>query len=93
MGIALFRSRTVVGTATGAVAGLAVGLGISVAGSPPAVASPLPTFDGCDELLRWYVDRALPYVGPYGLGGGPIVYGAMEGDVDFSAQGSGSAVS
>jgi len=30
----------------------------------------LPAFDGCDELLDWYVEKALPLVGPWGFGYG-----------------------
>ncbi|HEU4515215.1 MAG TPA: beta-propeller domain-containing protein [Nocardioidaceae bacterium] len=40
--------------------------------TPPAAAAELETFDGCDDLLRWYVDAALPHVGPWGLGGWPV---------------------
>ncbi|MGH3509958.1 MAG: beta-propeller domain-containing protein [Nocardioidaceae bacterium] len=40
-------------------------------GSPPApvlVSARLPTFSSCPELRQWYVDAALPKVGPYGFG-------------------------
>jgi hypothetical protein len=38
--------------------------------SPPlrAVAGSLAAFDSCEELRRWYVDAALPQVGPWGFG-------------------------
>ena len=41
--------------------------------APPAAAAELVPFEDCDELLRWYVEQALPEVGPYGLGGWPVV--------------------
>ncbi|MDR7363746.1 beta-propeller domain-containing protein [Nocardioides marmoribigeumensis] len=84
------RRTALVGTTAGAL-GLGIGLSLALAGSPAASASPLPAFGGCDELLRWYVDRALPLVGPYGLGGGPIVYGAMEDSAGSGWAASGSA--
>jgi hypothetical protein len=37
--------------------------------TPGAAAAELVRFEDCDELLQWYVDEALPEVGPYGLGG------------------------
>ncbi len=40
---------------------------------PVAAAGELPAFDDCEQLRQWYVDRALPQVGPYGLGGGPVI--------------------
>jgi len=36
--------------------------------TPPAAASGLAAFSGCEELRQWYVDAALPLVGPYGFG-------------------------
>ena len=44
-------------------------------GTPPAAAAGLRPFEGCEELRRWYVDEAMPHVGPWGLGGPPVVYG------------------
>jgi hypothetical protein len=88
------RRTALVGTTAGAALCLTVGLGLSLAslaGPPAASAAPLPAFGGCDELLRWYVDRALPAVGPYGLGGGPVVYGAMEDSTGSGWAASGSA--
>ena len=41
--------------------------------TPDAAATELVPFEDCDELLQWYVDEALPEVGPYGLGGWPMV--------------------
>ena len=43
-------------------------------GSRPraARAQALPTFADCEELRQWYVDAALPQVGPWGFGSGPI---------------------
>lgn len=42
-------------------------------GTPGIFASAyLQTFGACDDLLQYYIDQALPLVGPYGLpGGGP----------------------
>lgn len=37
--------------------------------TPPAAAAELETFEDCEQLRRWYVDAALPHVGPWGLGG------------------------
>ena len=31
---------------------------------PRAAAEELPAFADCEQLRRWYVDRALPLVGP-----------------------------
>lgn len=43
-------------------------------GSGPraARAQALPTFVDCEGLRQWYVDAALPQVGPWGFGNGPI---------------------
>ena len=35
---------------------------------PRAAAATLPAFTGCEELRKWYVERALPRVGPWGFG-------------------------
>ncbi len=68
-----------------------VGLASSPAAGPlgePAAAAELPRFTDCEALRRWYVDAALPLVGPYGLdtpvllddvGGGPLVTWAATG--------------
>ena len=40
---------------------------------PSVAADELPAFTDCEQLRQWYVDRALPQVGPYGFGGGPIL--------------------
>ena len=40
---------------------------------PSVAADELPAFQDCEQLRQWYVDRALPQVGPYGFGGGPIL--------------------
>ncbi len=82
------RLTALVGVAAGAALGLTVGLGLPGSGTPAAAAAPLRAFSGCEQLRQWYVDRALPLVGPYGLGGGAIAYGAMEDSV-----GSGRALS
>jgi hypothetical protein len=74
-----------VGATVGAVAcallttgGLRVGADlVGAAGGllrvPSAAAAQLPAFESCEQLRRWYVDQALPQVGPYGFGGGPVV--------------------
>lgn len=36
--------------------------------APPAAAEELQPFERCEELRQWYVDAALPLVGPWGLG-------------------------
>ena len=36
-------------------------------GAAPAAAAGLTPFTSCGELLDWYVEEALPHVGPYGL--------------------------
>ena len=45
---------------------------------PVAAADELPAFDDCEQLRQWYVDRALPLVGPYGLGGLVMPMGLAE---------------
>lgn len=66
------RGRRIGAGAAATLAGAAVLAGL--AGSPsgpgpsPAAAAELPAFTGCAELLGWYVDAALPHVGPWGLG-------------------------
>ncbi len=35
--------------------------------APAPVADDLPAFGGCTRLRQWYVDRALPRVGPWGF--------------------------
>lgn len=49
--------------AVGAMADLAV---------PRAAAQALPAFEDCEQLRQWYVDAALPQVGPWGFGPGPF---------------------
>jgi hypothetical protein len=44
-------------------------------GPPAATAAGLTPFSGCEELLDWYVDKAMPHVGPYGLEGPVSAYG------------------
>ncbi len=83
------RRRSITTFAVGATAGAAVcalvttGMlheGAGFIGSaarlvrvPAAVADELPAFADCQQLRRWYVETALPQVGPWGLGGGPVV--------------------
>jgi hypothetical protein len=60
---------------TGALRGGAdlVGAATGLLRMPSAAADELPAFQDCDQLRQWYVDRALPQVGPYGFGGPPIL--------------------
>src|SRR3954465_3364756 len=61
---------------SGAVAGGAHDLVGAVGGVfrfPEAEAAGLPTFEDCTELRQWYVEQALPRVGPWGFGGGPVM--------------------
>jgi len=45
----------------------------SAEASVATAASPLlPSFEDCEELRRWYVDAALPQVGPWGFEAGWI---------------------
>jgi Beta propeller domain len=37
--------------------------------APSATAAELEPFSGCEELREWYVEQALPEVGPWGFGG------------------------
>jgi hypothetical protein len=63
-----------------------VGLATTPAAGPltaTASAAELPRFTDCEALRRWYVDTALPLVGPYGLGG--VVGPMMLGDLDIPA--------
>lgn len=41
--------------------------------NPAAAADELPAFAGCEQLRRWYVETALPQVGPWGFGAGSVV--------------------
>ena len=83
------RGRTFAALGAGATAGAAtvalittgvVGASLSILVAPPfsspAAAEELQPFDDCEQLRQWYVDAALPMVGPWGLGG-PGYY--MEG--------------
>ncbi len=54
--------------------------------------SDLSLAGSCDELLRWYVERGVDRVGPYGWGYGPVAY-AVDGEVPnglLSSAGSGA---
>ena len=70
------RTLAILGAAlTSALAGTAVLAAPPLTG--PATASALPAFAGCEQLRQWYVDSALPMVGPWGLGS-PGYYPALE---------------
>ena len=75
------RGRTFAALGAGATAGAAtvalittgvVGASLSILVAPPfsspAAAEELQPFDDCEQLRQWYVDAALPMVGPWGLG-------------------------
>ena len=81
------RRRTFAALGAGATASAAacallttgvVGASLAILAAPPlsapAAAQDLPAFDSCEELQKWYVDAALPLVGPWGLGW-PGAYG------------------
>ena len=52
--------------------------------APPAHADSLSRFDGCSQLLGWYVDHGVKEVGPYGWNG-PRIYAAGDGVVRGAA--------
>jgi uncharacterized secreted protein with C-terminal beta-propeller domain len=85
MGTAARRRLGVAGIAlTGGVAVTLFGMGTAT--TPGAAASPaLDPFDDCDQLHDWYVDATLPEVGPWGLGGGPILEYALPASADRAA--------
>ena len=59
---------------------------------PSAAAEELPTFDDCEQLRQWYVDSALPQVGPWGIGGLPgMVYADSQRAAGDSALAAGKA--
>lgn len=57
-----------------------------------AAAQGLPAFEGCEKLRRWYVEAALPQVGPWGFDGGRLrrgpvpVAGAADVRADASSE-------
>jgi hypothetical protein len=51
-----------------------VGQARSLVRPPAAAADELPAFADCEQLREWYVRAALPKVGPWGLGGPPVIY-------------------
>src|SRR5680860_962213 len=80
--VVIMRGRTFAALGAGATAGAAtvalittgvVGASLSILVAPPfsspAAAEELQPFDDCEQLRQWYVDAALPMVGPWGLGG------------------------
>ncbi|MGI8900344.1 MAG: beta-propeller domain-containing protein [Nocardioides sp.] len=68
--------RRFAGIGLGATAGVAAcalfttGVGAVLLAEPPSAAGAerLPAFEDCAELRGWYVDAALPQVGPWGFG-------------------------
>lgn len=93
----IVRRRTWAGLGIGATATLAAtalmsgalgpsGGSVGVLLTPPAAATELTRFTGCEELRQWYVDAALPHVTPWGLGpGGPIAYPSALRDTEMQA--------
>ena len=88
------RVTTVISTiaALGAAAGVGYALGDSPDDpgrrTPPALAlanADLVTAGSCEALLDSYVERGLDLVGPYGWGGGMVVYDAQAGADSASA--------
>jgi hypothetical protein len=79
---------------TGALRGAdLVGAATGLFRVPSVAADELSTFGDCEQLRQWYVDRALPQVGPYGLGGGPILgYAERSTAGALDAAGPGTAV-
>ncbi|HYO38937.1 MAG TPA: beta-propeller domain-containing protein [Nocardioidaceae bacterium] len=65
----------------GGTAGALVDATRSLVRPPAAAAAGLPGFDNCEQLRRWYVRAALPEVGPWGLGDGPVPLAAGRTDV------------
>ncbi len=51
----------------------------------------LEPFTACDELLDYVQSHALEQVGPYGLHGGHVVYGAMATEAEEATDGMGGA--
>ncbi len=95
MGTSRFGLGVMAAAAAGAVfvAGLAVGNALDGGAAPgrPVAAGPggvalangdLTRAASCDALLDWYVERGLDLVGPYGWGGGPIMYAAEDGAME-----------
>ena len=64
---------------TAGVVGTSLAILVAPPLAPPATAEELRSFDGCEELREWYVDAALPMVGPWGLDR-PGYY-AVDGDM------------
>jgi hypothetical protein len=69
------RGIAALGAATTAAAAAALLAGTWAV--PSVAADELVTFEDCATLRQWYVDAALPMVGPWGLGSGPVVYDAV----------------
>jgi hypothetical protein len=65
---------------TGGTADL-VGAAARLVRIPSAAANELPAFGDCEQLRQWYVGTALPHVGPWGFGAGPVVGLAERTDV------------
>jgi hypothetical protein len=63
----------------GGAAGLVSAVG-SLTRVPTASADELPGFRDCEQLRQWYVEAALPHVGPWGYGGGPVAMFAERSD-------------
>ncbi len=79
-GVAAFTSLAAA-VGVGYVLGQDAGPGSAPPVSPPiALANAdLSVASSCQDLLDSYIERALDEVGPYGWGGGPVIYDAMAG--------------
>lgn len=67
-GAAVVGTTACLSVAVSGLAGSTGPIGSFLPPIPRAAADELPAFDDCEELLGWYVEKALPLVGPYGFG-------------------------
>jgi hypothetical protein len=58
--------------------------------APAAAAQELVPFEDCEELREWYVEQALPDVGPYGFGHGYWPLPAFERDATLAGAAEGA---
>ena len=80
LGGSVVSAATVGGLIIGGVFATTATLVVTDPLAPKASADSLTRFDSCSALLRWYVDRGVKDVGPYGWNG-PIMYAAEPGGV------------
>jgi hypothetical protein len=81
-------------TATAVLTGLTglAGGHLGTVAAPPAAAERLEAFGDCEQLRRWYVDAALPHVGPWGLDGGYWAQPVPLGTADRAVSATGTNV-